>query len=72
MTGMLAALTRPELDTLLAECEHAEAKAHIALAVAPLDRPESVYSAAGVAVDVTRLWMDALDESIGRLWAGRG
>jgi hypothetical protein len=69
---MLAALTRPELDTLLAECEHAVAKAHIALTVAPLERPGSVYWAAGVSVDVTCLYMDALDESIGRLWAGRG
>jgi hypothetical protein len=72
VSGMLAALTRPELDVLLFECEHAVAKAHIALAVAPLEEQEKVYRAAGVAVDVTYMYMDALDESIRRLWAGRG
>jgi hypothetical protein len=72
MSSLLTGLTRGELDALLLESEHAEAKAHIALAVAPLDQPGRVYAAAGVAVDVTGMWMDALDESISRLAAGRG
>jgi hypothetical protein len=66
VTGLLADLTRPELDALLADAEHADRKAHIALSVAPLGSPGAVYAAAGLAADCLGLWMEALDESLAR------
>jgi hypothetical protein len=69
VTALLADLTRPELDALLAESEHAYSKSHIALANCPL-RPEAVADAAGVAQDCLCLWSAALDESCGRWAAG--
>lgn len=72
MNGLLDALTRDELDALLVEAEHAYLKSHIAVAYAPLDRPEAVTEAVGVAQDCLNLWQDVLDASIASLWAGRG
>ena len=68
-SGLLAPLTRVELDCLLADAEHAFTKAHIALASAPLV-PELVQDAAAVAQDCLAMWQDALDESIYRHWHG--
>jgi hypothetical protein len=69
IASLLAPLTRPELDALLADSEHAGQKAQIALACADLNQPGKVYAAAGVAVDCLGMWMDALDESIRRWMA---
>lgn len=66
----LAPLTRPELDALLADAEHANCKAQIALSNAPLDNRLFIYSLAGVAADCLAMWQDALDESIWRWWHG--
>jgi hypothetical protein len=71
VSPLLAPLTRPELDALLADSEHAFTKAHIALAACPLD-PETVQGFAGVAQDCLSMWQLALDESIQRLWHGEG
>jgi hypothetical protein len=68
--GLLGALTRPELDALLAEAEHANQKAQIALTCHPLTDPAGIYGVAGVAADDLALWQDALDESIRRWIAG--
>ena len=62
-------LTRAEIDTLLADAEHAFTKAHLVLAQAPL-MPELVEDAAGVAQDCLNMWNDVLDLSIHRLWHG--
>lgn len=67
--SLLAPLTRPELDALLADAEHAYTKAHVALAACPLD-PELVAGQAGVAQECLCMWQMALDESIWRLWHG--
>ena len=68
--GLLAPLTRPELDALLADAEHAYTKSYIAVSNAPLDNQNYMYELAGVSADCLRLWMDALDESIYRHWHG--
>jgi hypothetical protein len=67
MSTLLADLTRPELDALIAEVEHAERKAHIALSNCPLDHAK-LAGACGVAQDVMALMMDCYDESMLR-WA---
>lgn len=70
MTSLLSALTRPELDELIATAEHADRLAHLALVNATT--PEAVYGAAAVAGDCMRLYSDALDESTGRMVAELG
>jgi hypothetical protein len=58
-TTYLAPLTRPELDTLTREAEHAEAKAMLVFRMVPLDHPASIarlHDAAGVAQDC-RAWV---------------
>ena len=65
--GLFLRLSRPELDCLLADAEHAYVKSQVALSAAPLDH-EKVYAAAGVAADCLGMWQDALDESIHRMW----
>jgi hypothetical protein len=70
VTALLHDLTRPELDSLLADAEHAYVKAHIALTVAPLDNQLAIEGAAAVAGDCLALWDDALNESISRWWHG--
>jgi hypothetical protein len=69
VSGYLAPLTRPELDALLAAAEHSSVKARVAMSITPLHQ-ERVYQAAGVAADCLRMWMDALEESIRRMWDG--
>jgi hypothetical protein len=64
--GLLAPLTRPELDTLITEMEHAEMVAHIALVNAPLLPAGLVYDAAGVSADIMCVYLEALDESMRR------
>jgi hypothetical protein len=64
--GLLAPLTRPELDQLISELEHAERVAHIALVNAPLDQ-HKVYGAAGVAADIMCIYQEALGESLRRM-----
>jgi hypothetical protein len=66
---LLADLSRPELDTLITELEHAERIAHIALVNAPL-QAERIADAAGVAQDVMCLYTEALHESMRRMDAG--
>jgi hypothetical protein len=56
-------LTRPELDTLIAEMEHAERKSHIALVNAPL-RHDALAGACGVAQDCVSLLLDCYDASM--------
>ena len=67
--GLLAPLTRPELDQLIRLCGDAEHRSHIALAYAPLE-PGAIVAACGVAQDCLCLYHDALDESIARMLAG--
>ena len=67
--GLLAGLTRPELDILLGTAEDAYTRSHDALANAPLN-PADVCDAAGVAQDCLVLWHDALNESCARWAAG--
>jgi hypothetical protein len=67
--GYLHSLTRPELDALLGDAEHAYTVAHVRLADCPLEM-EMVTGAAAVAQDCLSLWNDALHESIWRLWHG--
>jgi hypothetical protein len=67
VTGLLAALTRTELDTLTADIEHGHDKAHIALRNAPIGDPVRLAAACGVAQDCMSLLMDCYDESILRV-----
>jgi hypothetical protein len=69
MTGLLAPLTRPELDALINEATRAEMVAHIALVNAPLE-PDRVYDAAGVSVDCLEMLRLAQEESLGRFLDG--
>ena len=64
----LAVLTRPELDMLISETEHAVDRAHIALRLAPMIE-EQLIGACGVAQDCHALMMDCYDESMLRLGA---
>ena len=68
MTGLLAPLSRTELDVLTADIEHAYRVAHIALVNAPL-RQDALIEACGVAQDVMGVMMDCYDESMRRLAA---
>jgi hypothetical protein len=67
--GLLAPLTRPELDELLKLSEIGYTRSHTALACAPLDEAR-IVAACGVAQECLCLWHMALDESIARMVAG--
>ena len=64
---MLEALTRPELDGYLAHLEHASVVAHVAAFAVPLDSG-LVEQQIALAGEMDRVWQDALDESIWRMW----
>jgi hypothetical protein len=66
---MLRPLTRPELDALMADMEHANLQAVVALSSCPLE-PSELESRCGVAQDALTLWQEALDESMWRWWHG--
>ena len=67
--GLLAPLSRTELDVLTADIEHGHDKAHIALRCAPIGDPARLAEACGVAQDCMSLLMDCYDESMRRLAA---
>jgi len=65
----LGALSRPEVDVLLAVAEQAYAVSQARLSHCELV-PEVVAECAQVAQDCLSLWHDVLNESIWRLWHG--
>ena len=67
--GLFGALTRPELDELIAVAEKADRIARIALVNAPLSPEGEVHARAGVAADCMALVVDTIAESIGRMTA---
>ena len=68
--GLFAPLTRAELDRLIDEAQHADARAHVRLVNAPLDQDGAVAAAAGVAVDCLEFCRDAREESLMRMLEG--